>query len=263
MDNQNKVLSFDHIIDQEKNLLLTAENKYKQYFKNALDFVSLSQNFVIEVEPNGWIFALFLSQIKKHLVLAFFSAIRRHHIQAMMDLRQVFEAGLRAAYAMAFPNQDIFIKIDGNGISYEPEGLTKKCSDWLGQNYPEASKSMYLLKNNINSLCSHSNAIYAFANFSLEEQKIKFEFDYFDKDDEDLIKGDLFFVGNVAKGLMDLFNGVNKKQNIITLSSDFAEKLLGFEATENKLRQEMLDKPRFARYSSLLKRNSEIKGGVS
>ena len=77
MDNQNKVLSFDHIIDQEKNLLLTAENKYKQYFKNALDFVSLSQNFVIEVEPNGWIFALFLSQIKKHLVLDFIKYKRK------------------------------------------------------------------------------------------------------------------------------------------------------------------------------------------
>lgn len=104
------------------------------------------------------------------------------------------------------------------------------------------------LKKTINESCAHSNAIYAFQNFELGKEVRRFEFLYFDKDDSDLVKGDLWFIGNVAMGLMDLFYGVNQGRNLITFSSDFVARLKQYEVIGNKLKNEMLSKERFSRF---------------
>ena len=58
---------------------------------------------------------VFLSQIKKYHTLALFSVARLHHIQAMLNLRQVLEAGVNAAYGLANPNQDDFVIKNASG----------------------------------------------------------------------------------------------------------------------------------------------------
>lgn len=239
---------FSEIIDKEKEMLLNAEEKYGEYHHNCFAFIDLMQDFVKETKPDAWIFALFLSQIKKHIVLSFFSALRQHHIQAMLDLRQVFEAGAKGAYSIAFPEHQKFIQTKSNDTAFEPEGLAKEAYDWLEKNYPKGTEPLKKLKKTINESCAHANAIYAFQNFELSKKTRGFEFSFFDKDDSDLVKTDLWFIGNVAMGLMDLFYGVNQGRNLITFSPDFITRLKQYEVVGNKLKAEMMSKERFARF---------------
>lgn len=139
-------MNFGEIIDKEREMFLTGENKYGEHFRNSFNFISLMQDFIAEVKPKAWIFALFLSQVRKHLVLSYFSAIRQHHIQAMLDLRQVFEAGAKGAYAIAFPDENKFVQTDKAGKAFEPKELTKQCYRWLEENYPEANIPLKSLK---------------------------------------------------------------------------------------------------------------------
>ncbi len=239
---------FSELIEKEKEMVLQAEEKYGEYFRNCFNFITLIQDFIKETQPDAWIFVLFLSQIKKHAVLSFFSALRQHHIQAMLNLRQVFEAGAKGAYGIAFPEEGKFIQKDANGIAFEPEGLVKEAYNWLEVNYPIGTKSLKILKKTINESCAHSNAIYAFSNFALGREERQFKFSFFDKDDPDLVKGDLFFIGNVLMGLMDLFYGVNKNRDLITFSSDFISRLKQNEIVGKKLKIEMMSKERFSRF---------------
>lgn len=244
-------MDFDKIIDKEREMLLTAQERYGEHFSNSFSFVTLMQEFIVEVRPTAWVFALFLSQVRKHLVLSFFSALRRHHIQAMLDLRQVFEAGGKGAYAIAFPDEGKFVQKDDRGTLFEPRGLPKECYEWLGENYPEATLPLKKLKNIINESCAHANAIFAFSNFEMAKGTKRIEFTFFDKEDADLVKVDLFFVGNTAMGLMDLFYGVNQKRNLITFSPDYIARLKDYELVGNKLKEEMMCKKRFSRYKDL------------
>lgn len=240
---------FSEIIDKERQLILEAENKYGEYHADCFNFIGLMQDFVAEAKVDAWIFALFLSQIKKHIVLSFFSALRQHHTQAMLDLRQVFEAGAKGAYAIAFPDKDKFVQTNPNDTAFEPKGLAKEAYDWLEKNYPAGTLPLKRLKNTINESCAHANAIYAFQNFEMGKTERRFEFSFFDKDDPDLVKGDLWFIGNVAMGLMDLFYGVNQGRNLITFAPDFIKRLKEYEAVNQKLKKEMMSKERFARFN--------------
>lgn len=232
-------ISFDELIEKERELILTGD-KYGEHFQNCLNFILLIQNFIKEAKPEAWVFAIFLSQIRKHIVLSFFSTLRLHHIQAMLVLRQVFEAGSKAAYAIAFPDEKKFVQTDFQGVAYEPKTITKEVYDWLEKNYPEGSMPLKRLKNLINESCAHSNAIYAMQNFKLGNITKKFQFSFFDEENPKLVKGNLWFIGNAAMGLMDLFYGVNKNRNLIIFTDDFVKLLKQYEAVGNRLKTEIL-----------------------
>lgn len=241
-------MNFQEIIDKEREMLLIAEGKYGEHYRNSFNFVILMQEFIAQAKPKVLIFALFLSLVRKHLVLSFFSALRQHHIQAMLDLRQVFEAGAKGAYAIAFPDENKFVQKGGKGTLFEPKGLSKECYMWLGKNYPEQALPLEKLKSIINKSCAHANAIFAFPNFKMTGKRC--EFTFFDKDDVDLVKVDLWFVGNTAMGLMDLFYVVNQERSLITFTSDFITRLKDYEAVGNELKQELMSKERFSRFNS-------------
>src|SRR2546430_9857689 len=56
--------------------------------------------------------ASFFAQVKKHHMLALFSTVRLHKVQALMNLRQVLEAGACAAFAIANPDHKHFVDTD-------------------------------------------------------------------------------------------------------------------------------------------------------
>ena len=59
-------------------------------------------------------------------MLGFLSALRLHHVQTMMNLRQVLEAGSAAAYAIANPKIEDFVDTDDFGIMDPSKELTSK-----------------------------------------------------------------------------------------------------------------------------------------
>ncbi len=231
--------TIDDIIQSEYELTKQATEKYGDYFVNALEFNDLLQTFTKSVDVSRHIFAAFLSQVRKHLTLALFSTVRLHHIQSMMDLRQALEAGACAAYAIANPEQEGFVEENESGYLDAPQELRGKRYEWLTNNFPEGQRSMKQLKDIINQTTAHPSLIYAYNNFYFNKENGKFETPFFDIKNERMIKTDLWEIGNIAMGLMDLFYGVDKDIGAIKFIDDFIPRLKKLENDNLKLKTEM------------------------
>ena len=78
------------------------------------------------VDHDRMMFARFFTLMKKHHMLALLSILRLHKVQAMMNLRQVLEAGAAAAFAVANREQHHFAETDEQGLLDPSQELTKK-----------------------------------------------------------------------------------------------------------------------------------------
>lgn len=189
---------------------------------------------------------LFLSQIKKHHTLAFFSVARLHHIQAMLNLRQVLEAGVNAAYGLENPNVDDFVIKKEDGTLDTSSVLDLKRYKWIEDKYKSHSNFIKDKKSSINTSCAHSNMIFAFNNFSMAD--CKFNTDFFDKREEHLVKADLLMIGNIAFWLMDLFYGINKNFNQLIFVDDFVKQLQELKKDNDILTERIKKHPRFQKF---------------
>jgi len=239
------------IIESESQMILHGAERSGDYFINASEFNNLLQQFIKSVDPDRFIFAMFLSQIRKHHLLAHFSAVRSHHIQAMMNLRQVLEAGSCAAYAIANPNKGGFADIDEKGIIDPSQELAKKRYKWLEDNFGKGSDAIKNMKNAINNSTAHSNIVYAHNNFRFDGEQRKFVTPFFDIEDDYLVKTNLWQMGNIAMGLMDLFYGVNKDLDVIKFVDNFIPRLKTLEAENHRLKAEMMSTERYKRAQKL------------
>lgn len=233
------------IINSEKKMILQGAEDYGTYFINACEFNYLLQEFLKSVDPDRFIFATFLSQIRKHHTLAIFSAVRLHHTQAMMCLRQVLEAGAFAAYAIANPEQSSFADIDKNGIIEATDKQAMKRYKWLEENFKNGSDAIKRIKGLINKTAAHSNIVYAQKNFKFDKKTGKFSTPFFDVEDDYSIKTDLWQIANIAIGILDLFYGVNKELNVIIFADDFIPRLKKLENKNIRLKNEIINTDRF------------------
>ena len=241
------------ILESEREMVLKGAERYGDYFNNASDFNALLNQFVKSIDPDRFIFAMFLSQIRKHHTLALFSAIRLHRIQAMMDLRQVLEAGSCAAYAIAHTNQADFAGTNEAGLLDPSKKLAQKRYKWLERNFKEGSEAIKRMKLNINNSTAHSNIVYADSNFQFDDRQRRFETPFFDIEYEYLVKTDLWQIGNIAMGLMDLFYGINKGLSVIKFLDDFIPRLKRHQVDNQKLEAEMMGSERYKRIDEMIK----------
>lgn len=242
------------IIESEKQMILHAAERFGVYFINASESNHLLQQFVQSIALDRFIFAMFLQDIRKHLLLALFSAVRLHHVQTEMNLRQVLEAGVCAAYAIANPNRDGFVDVDENGIADTSKELAVERYKWLEKHFKEASKATKGMKNVINKSTAHANIVYAHHGFEFDRIRGKFVASFFDKDDH-LVKTDLWEIGNIAIGLMDLFYDVNQKsQGLVQFVDDFKDRLKGLVVENQRLRTEMMNTERYKNAQQLRSR---------
>lgn len=244
------------LIESEREMALTGAKRYGDYFINASEFNDLLNNFIKSIDdPAKFIFIAFLSQVKKHHTLALFSAVRFHHIQMGMNLRQVLESGAWAAYAMAHKEQKYFCEENESGILDVPTNLKEARDKWLNQNFKIKSDEIKLQKQLINSSVAHANIVYAFQNFKARPiNNPGFDTPYFDFDDEYKVKCDLWFVANMALGLLDLFYGVNQQYKVFRLIADFNVKFQKLVDENNKLKTEMMNNERFKDAQKLVKK---------
>lgn len=243
--------TFDEIIESERQMILTGAERYGAYFANAFAFNDLLQNFIKSLNPDRFIFVMFLAQIRKHMTLAFFSVLRLHHLQAMMDLRQVLEATACAAYSIANPDVSGFADIDADGIADPSQELTKKRYKWLEDNFKQGSDAIKNMKTAINQSSAHSNIVYAYNNFRFDSEKGNFNTPFFDIEDDYLVKTNLWQVANIIMGITDLLYGVNRSIGAIKFADDFIPRLKALETENHKLKAEMMATDRYKNSKAL------------
>ena len=237
--------TIEGIILREQKLLATAEDRYGEAFVFTMEANDLLNNFLQSVDGTRFIFTAMLSQIRKHVLLAIFSTVRLHRIQALMDLRQVLEAGVSAAYAIIHIDPEHFAKQDERGFLDTPKKLAQKRYKWLKEHYQDASDSIEGQKKIINNSVAHANIVYAMQNFKARFDEGKFETPFFDTEDDYHIKGDLWMIGDIAWGLMDLFYGVNQEVNAITFSPEFLDRMKSLRKKDEALKNELTNSDRF------------------
>jgi hypothetical protein len=233
------------IAETERLLLANADERYPVYYPHALEASLFLSNFVKSVDADRSLFAMFLSQVKKHHTLALFSTVRLHQIQARMNLRQVLEAGASAAFAIANPGPENFVNTDEQGILDPSQKLAKKRYDWFATHYRAGSDAIKNMKATINETTAHANLIYTHNNFRFSENNGSFDAPFFDIEDEHFVKTDLWMIGNIAVGLLDVFYGVNQGQNVIKFVDDFLPRFEKIARDNNALHAEMTATERY------------------
>lgn len=227
------------ILDAERDMVINAAEKYGDYFINASEFNYLFQNFLESVNMDRFAFGSFLAFARKHATLALFSAVRLHHVQTMLDMRQVLEAGASAAFGIANPDLKHFL-IQKDGIVSEPKSLSSKRYAWLDKHFPAGSVAIQNMKTKaINAATAHASLTYAQKNFAMDGAMKKAQTPFFDFEVDHHVKTDLWMIGNVLMGLMDLFYGINKTHGGLVFQTDFIPRLKALEAQNLALKQEM------------------------
>jgi len=226
-------------------MVATAPQRYGAYYAIALDVSAFLSLAVKSLDREREIFGRFLSQVKKHHLLAIFATVRLHQLQAMMNLRQALEAGACAAFAIANPDQDYFASTTPEGTLDVSQKLTTKRYEWLDKKFPKGSSYVKAMKEKINSSAAHANIVYTHNNFRLADNGVEFSVPFFDIEDEYFVKGDLLMASGIAISLIDLFYGVNKDANAIVWRDDFESRFHSLFERETALRMEMHSSDRF------------------
>ena len=167
MDFKQKTI--DDLIESEHLMLSNAPKRYGAYYTIALDSSVFLSSAIKAIGRYHETFVRFNSQVAKHHLLAVFSTVRLHHIQATMNFRQVLENGACAAFAIANPDPTHFANITPEGLLDPSQKLTVKRNDWLNKQFPKGSSQIKAMKDMINELTAHANIAYTNLNFSLAD----------------------------------------------------------------------------------------------
>lgn len=246
------------IIDSERAMILTAPQRYGKYYDTALEGSLLMTGFLESVGSDRWIFGSFLSTVKKHHTLALFSTVRLQKVQAMMNLRQTLEAGACAAFAIANPDDAHFVDADAFGILDPSQKLAGKRYKWLDQNYRAGSSAIKEIKDQINMTTAHANLISTHRTCRTDDAAGQLVTPFFDIEDEDYVKIDLWIIAHVAHTLLQLFYGVNDGLEVIKFADNFAPAIQTLGVKNEALREEMMATDRCQR--AMAKENAR-KGG--
>lgn len=184
MDLKQKTIA--DIIQSEHLMLSTAPQRYGAYYTIALEVSMFLSSAVKSINQDRETFVRFLSQVKKHHLLAVFSTVRLHHIQATMNLRQVLEVG--ACAAIANPEPAHFASTTPEGTLDASQKLTAERYKWLDDKFPEGSSEIKAMKTLINSSTAHANIAYTQNNFRLADSGNGFTTPFFDIEDEYFVK---------------------------------------------------------------------------
>lgn len=245
-----KQSTIKEIIDSERNLMLDAPNRYGEFYTHAIDSTLFLSNFVKSADVSQQIFVRFVSQIKKHHTLALFSCVRLHKIQAMMNLRQALEATASAAYAIRNTDLAHFVDEDNQGLLIPSKELTKRRYNWLAANFPEGSKDIKDIKNDINEFAAHANLINTSANFELPESGDWASAPFFDIEDEHLVKTDLWLIGHISILITKLLYDVAQTQKHIVIIDDFHIRHSHLTSQSLALRDTMMATERYQRFDA-------------
>ncbi len=241
------------VIDSERELILAAPKRYGALFDNAIHAYGLLGRSIKSIDADRFIFAGFLSLTRKHHLLATLSAVRLHHVQAMMNLRQVLEAGAAAAYAIAHTDSADFAETLADGTLDASQKLNTKRYKWLEKHYPLGSNMIKNLKDQINLSAAHASVINTTLTLNLETTGERFPTTFFDIEDDFVVRSDLWFTTAVALGVMDLLHEVNRTVGSVKFADDFVPTFGALLQANERLRSEAMESDAYKRSQALRK----------
>jgi len=244
-------MKIEDISKSEDQMITEAAKQYGGYFSHAQFAVDLLDSFIKNVNTEAVFFVAFYTQVKNHIVLAFLSAIRLHYIQANFNFRYATEAGAWAAFGMAHQNakadlEKYAIKNE-DGTLRPNQALRSRMYEWFEKNYKLGNDSIEKFKGAL-QFSSHANIVDAYRNFNGFTEN-GFQISFFDKPEEHHVKTDLWAVGNLIMGLLDLFYGINKDHKVLEFQDDFLSQMAKLRDENNRLKREMMSHPRFIKYA--------------
>ncbi len=239
--------TLEEIVESERLMVLTANERYRNYYGHARECSIFLSGSVTSVDHDRMMFGRFFSLMKKHHMLALLSIVRLHKVQAMMDLRQVLEAGAAAAFAIANPELHHFADADEQGLLDPSQALTKQRHQWLDQNYRQKSDWIKGKKEQINLSTAHANIVSSESTFRIAEAGDTINAPFFDIEDDYVVKVDLWQTGSIALTLLDFFYGVNQGRNVIEFCLGFPRHVERLAKDNDALISELKSTDRFKR----------------
>ena len=149
-----KQTTIGEIIENERDMVMRAPETYGSYFTHALETSAFLTKFIKSIDPGYDLSSRFLLWRKNTICSRFCRTVRLHKIQAMMNLRQVLEAGASAAFATHNPDPSNFVDSDAVGLLSASQSLTKKRYQWLDKELPDGSRSIKKMKDQIDQVDS-------------------------------------------------------------------------------------------------------------
>lgn len=219
------VVTLSSIMEEEHARLLDAQKNYGGVFMHALDVYDLLENFLVDFnkpyDHSVDLFPKFFNSARNFYLLTLFSDARLHHAQSSYDLRQFIESGVNAAYSLANPNYDDFVK--ENKFKILKPVKKKKRYNWIHEHYPDRSKDLIRIKKSV-QFSTHSNFVdtnrnthFNFSNPTNPQLHLSF----FDKDDVYLILTDFWQLANTGLAILALLYEVNRDHKKLNIVTDF------------------------------------------
>jgi hypothetical protein len=234
--------TLDELMWEEARLFETAEARLGQPYAMAREATLLLTTFVGGIQADRTVFIRCLALMKKHFTLAVVSIARRHHVQAMMNLRQVIEAASNAAYALGTPAADYVEPV--TGLAMDSKEVSKRSYAWLDANYPTMSDDLKGIKDHLNDTSSHFNLVQSGRIVGDEPKNGVWETGFFDEEDDHLSHIDLWSITHAALASLALFEAVRLKHGGYFPAADLEERAIQLHDDWQTLAKGMMETPR-------------------
>jgi hypothetical protein len=217
--NPPPLMTLEGLAAEELRLVQTAEARLGHTYLMAREATILLSTFIGSVSRNQDLFVRCMAMLKKHHTLALLSVLRRHHVQGVMDLRQVVEAASSAAYALAHPEAD-YIDPD-TGLLMNPQKVSERSYKWIGRAFPTQSANFKAIKDELSETGSHFNLVNSGRIVAEEPEAGFWKTEFFDLSDQHLQEVDLWRLIHVALAAMQLVVEVGKVHSGFRVAADF------------------------------------------
>ncbi len=215
-------MSLELFSAEEHQKLLDSAQKYGNAFINAYNTTILVSNLMMWPVIDCDLFIRFYSQMKKYHTLSVISTVRLHRIQAKMDLRYFLESTANAAFSLAHTKTQNYFDLQNKRIG-DAQKASLKAYRWLETTYQGHSDFMKDLKATINEQTAHAHVVNSQHNFDLVAgQSAEIITSYFDFEDDEVVKLDLWIAAKAGLHAADLTLQVQKDFGGFLPSSDAA-----------------------------------------
>jgi hypothetical protein len=218
---ESQVLSLSNL---ENELVRTARATHGDVLDNAEQIISFFNDAIILTDrPKGWIFMLYLSQLRANLSLMLLSTIRKHDIQMLMMARQMLEATSLACYALSQQEFDM-----NNCSSKSLEVVIQEMGTWKNKKYkwldlefPIRSSNVKKLKDKMNLHYEHAGTFTAQNNLVVDDTG-KMLMAFFDEREIEFVPRRLRLCSSLALEAIGLIaDVVEKYPSAVRLAPDF------------------------------------------